>query len=291
MKTVDAPINAREVLGALHRTAARVEELLTSGIDPTAPALGVWNVAELAMHLSQAWMILPGLVKQDLSESRSLLPELPAHGSPLQDLWDSEAMMMRGVRADQERDLAEIAGRIAHRAEAFVDEAPRLLQRTHGEIPWVVEGVTVSPVTLLCHLLSETLVHGFDIAKATGRKWSISGPDARLVFEGQIVPVMRRLPSHAAVNQEAAQGVVATYELSVRGGGRYLLHIDQGTLSVVPATRRSAADCHISCNPTALLLTLWGRESQYRFLAQGKLLAWGRKPWLALKMKTLLRNP
>ena len=61
---------------ALRQEVGRVVGLLRSVRNPTAPALGDWNVAEVAMHLSQAWMAVPGLAGRDTSAIRQVLPEL-----------------------------------------------------------------------------------------------------------------------------------------------------------------------------------------------------------------------
>jgi hypothetical protein len=39
------------------------------------------------------------------------------------------------------------------------------------------------------------------------------------------------------------------------------------------------------------MLVGYGRISQWGPMGRGKLLAYGRKPWLALKLSKLLRNP
>jgi hypothetical protein len=43
-------------------------------------------------------------------------------------------------------------------------------------------------------------------------------------------------------------------------------------------------DCHTSADAAALLLVAWGRQSQSEAIARGKLLAWGRKPWLGVEV-------
>ncbi|MDQ4031651.1 MAG: hypothetical protein M3332_05035 [Actinomycetota bacterium] len=55
---------------ALRDEVRRVTTLLRSIRDPEAPAVGQWNLAEVAMHLSQAWVVVPGLARQDLSHLR-----------------------------------------------------------------------------------------------------------------------------------------------------------------------------------------------------------------------------
>ena len=50
-------------------------------------------------------------------------------------------------------------------------------------------------------------------------------------------------------------------------------------------------DCWISADPTAFLLVGYGRIGLWGPIARGRLVAGGRKPWLALRYKRLLRNP
>ena len=41
----------------------------------------------------------------------------------------------------------------------------------------------------------------------------------------------------------------------------------------------------------AFLLVAWGRISQWGAIPKGQLLAWGRKPWLGVQLRSWLRNP
>ena len=50
-------------------------------------------------------------------------------------------------------------------------------------------------------------------------------------------------------------------------------------------------DCHVSADPVALLLVSYGRRSQWVPVLTGKLLAWGRKPWLGLRLVRYLVTP
>jgi hypothetical protein len=52
-------------LDALRDEVQRVTTLLRSISEPGAPAVGQWNIAEVAMHLSQVWIGLPSLASAD----------------------------------------------------------------------------------------------------------------------------------------------------------------------------------------------------------------------------------
>jgi len=61
---------------ALREEVERVTALLRSVRDPAAPAVGQWNISELAMHLSQAWLAVPGLARGDLSRFYEVIPSI-----------------------------------------------------------------------------------------------------------------------------------------------------------------------------------------------------------------------
>jgi hypothetical protein len=118
--------------------------------------------------------------------------------------------------------------------------------------PWLVQGIAVPRVTLACHILSESLVHGYDIAKALRVRWTIEPAHAALALMGFAFPLLVRPDLHALVDQDSARGFDACYEVRVRGAGRV---------------------------------------SQWPVIVTGRLFAWGRRPWLAPRLRQVLRNP
>src|SRR3712207_2700634 len=57
---------------ALRDEVRRVTTLMRSITDPGVPAVGQWNIAEVAMHLSQNWILVPGKARQDLSRYKAV---------------------------------------------------------------------------------------------------------------------------------------------------------------------------------------------------------------------------
>ena len=280
-------VGARTALG---EAVDRVTELLRSVTDTSPRALGDWNIGELAMHLSQVWLAVPGLARGDLSELHELLPGVAGvpGGSVVRDIWDLGDTTILGVRSDPERDLGVLADRIASRAAQYLADI-------EGHAPdepraWLVQGAKVTLQMLTCHLLSETITHGYDIARAAGRPWDIDPAEAAMVLNGFIVQVLRTIDPSALVHRGRAGDATATFELRIRGSATYHFVFDRGELHVEdPAPRR--IDCHISADPVALLLLMWGRRSQWKAIARGQLLAWGRKPWLGPRLRAMIRNP
>ena len=68
------------------------------------------------------------------------------------------------------------------------------------------------------------------------------------------------------------------------------LAFDDGTLHVSTDYAESV-DCHLSADPTAFLLVMYGRQGPLRPALTGKVVAWGRKPWLAFRIPSLLQRP
>ncbi|MGH3919740.1 MAG: SCP2 sterol-binding domain-containing protein [Pseudonocardiaceae bacterium] len=140
------------------------------------------------------------------------------------------------------------------------------------------------------HLLSETIMHGYDIAHAAGRKWRIEPARAAMVLGRFNAPIAQALAPRAFVNGAKAAGVQVTYDVRIRGGDSFYFIFDDGELRVEePSSRR--VDCHISADPVAMLMVFWSRQSQWTAIAKGKLMAWGRKPWLGPQFRALMRNP
>lgn len=276
---------------ALGDEVSRVVALLRSVRRPHAAAVGRWDLAEVAMHLSQAWLVVPGLARDDRSGADATIPSLGGaarRAGVIGDLWDLGDATVVAVRSDPERDPKVLADRIELAATEYLASCSG--RSPHTTRPWLVEGVTVRLPTLTCHLLNETIVHGRDIALADGRRWSIDRSHAAMVFDGFLIPVMRALGPHAMVDQSRAADVRARYDVRIRGGGRYHFVFDDGALSIdEPSSRR--VDCHLSVDPVAFLLVAWGRMAEWGPIATGRLMAWGRKPWLGARLRGLMRNP
>lgn len=270
-----AEVDWEELQDALRQAVPRVTTLLRSLSDSHGSALGQWSVADVATHLSHAWEIVPGLARGE-------------GASPIRDLWDLGALTTSRVDADPERDLTVLADRIDARAAEFLPWVGR--SDPDEPMPWLIEDVRAPRRLFACHLLNESLVHGYDIARAAGRPWAIDSAHAALVLMGFIFASWTVMDPRTMVDQSQAADLVATYDVRLRGGGRVFLVFDHGALVVEgPSSRR--VDCHLSADPTGMLLVGWNRVSQWEAIRKGQLLAWGRKPWLGLRLRAILRNP
>jgi hypothetical protein len=268
-----APVDWMAAQEAVRRSAGRVTDMLRAIGRPDAPALGEWNLTDLVVHLSHSLDAVAAMAR--------------GGGGVLDDLWDLSSLSGALVKGEGERNL----GRLADRIDATIADFLALMQQAEADSPrpWLVRGVELYLSNLTCHVLNDLIVHGRDIALADGRAWPVPRPDAALVVCGFLFPVLGAL-GRAVVNQEAAADVQASYDVHVRGGGRAVLRFDKGNLLVEPPGA-GPVDCHLSVDPAAFLLVAWGRLSQWRAIPRGQLLAWGRRPWLGLKLRSYLRNP
>ena len=274
---------------ALRQEVERVTTLLRSIRDPTVPAVGSWNLGEVAMHLSQAWVGLPCQARRDLSRVYDVLPDIAgsAGDSMMKNIWELGDLMVRAVKNDPERDLGVLADRIEAEAQRYFSECAGA--DPDAPSPWMVEGITFPLSTFTYHLLNETIIHGYDIAHAAGRKWPIEPSHAAMALERFVLRVFQAAPDRTFGSAKAA-GVRATYDVRIRGGGNYYFIFNDGDFTVEEPSSR-AVDCHISADPVALLQVAFARQSQWTAIAKGQLIAWGRKPWLGIQLRGLLRNP
>jgi len=133
-------------------------------------------------------------------------------------------------------------------------------------------------------LLGELVVHGWDVAQALRRPWPIDPGHVAMIFEG-LNPV---LPGW--VRPERVRDLTANFEIRLRGQDNHVWAFRDGHLQVDPCGR-GRIDVHISADPAPFLLTCYRREPQWKHIATGRILAWGRKPWLAPTLISRFHTP
>jgi hypothetical protein len=147
---------------------------------------------------------------------------------------------------------------------------------------------TEAPLSFLtCHMLNELTVHGLDIARAEGVPWPIDRNHAALIMLGFVLPSLHTLGPAMVITEKAGN---ARFDVRLRGDGRCCMVFADGNFSL-EASPQGKVDCHLSADPEAFLLVAWGRSSQWPAIGKGQLLAWGRKPWLGVQLRSWLRNP
>jgi uncharacterized protein (TIGR03083 family) len=227
--------------------------------DARVPGLA-WNVGELGAHLVTCAMRYTDF----------------AHGEPSTVEDDNfDAANADWLRRLTDRDPRELAEQLAQASEAFLKEVEADDSRMS------MSGVPVDKSVAACILLNELRVHGLDLSRAVGKKGSISPSDALLINYA----ALNLLP--ALVGRAGARDFNATFEVRFRGGETVAQRFHDGTLTITRGAAPSA-DCRMSVDPTTALLVAYGRIPRWRAALSGKILAWGRKPWLLLTYQRLL---
>ncbi|MGP3975285.1 maleylpyruvate isomerase N-terminal domain-containing protein [Streptomyces sp. 8N114] len=269
-----APDTMAQARAALRDVVPSLVALVRSVPDANTASVGAWTVGDVAAHLSHVFRFDTDAVA----------------GGPVPEATVTTAGMAevnaKMLAEDGERDLAVLADRINALADEFDDVASRSRAATVG---WL-QGARLPPSAVACHLLEECLIHGHDIATATGRPWPIQRHHALLAIEGAALPLIAALPPTAFLDQEKAGTFRARFELRLRGGGRTLLVFDRGSLTLDAGSARDV-DAHVSADPPALMLLFIGRQGMWKPLLEGKLATWGRRPWKLARMLTVISPP
>jgi hypothetical protein len=269
-----APDTLAQARAALREVVPGLVALIRSVPDANAASVGTWTVGDVAAHLSH-------FLRFDIDAIA---------GRPVPQATVTTAGMAelnaKLLAEDGERAPTVLADRIGTLADDFDDVASRSRAAT---VEWL-QGIPLPPSVVACHLLEECLVHGHDIAQATGRPWPIQRHHALLAVEGAALPLIAALPPTAFMNQEQAGNFRARFDLRLRGGGRTMMIFDRGSLTLEPGGARDV-DAHISADPTALMLVFIGRQEIWKPLFGGKIAAWGRRPWKLARMLTAISPP
>ena len=255
-----------DLRAGLASAAARLAALLQRGPDPNLPAIGTWTVGEVAAHAAGSASFFLAVLRGE---------------APPEAIEEAATNNAAFLAANLEREPAALAGRFVAGEQALLNHATAL----EGDpVVEVFRGVWTPASTLLAVELAEVLVHGFDIARATRLPWEIGRGEAALATAG-LVPLLPHM-----LDDRKAAGFAARIDLRLRGAGRTLLVFSDGTLRV-SAPDGGAVDCHLSADPAAYLLLSYRRVGPIAPMVAGKMLAWGRRPWLAARMSRLFRAP
>ena len=259
------------VRSALGRVAsdlcALVEAASSSGV---AIAHSEWKVGDVAVHVARG--------------TESCIDYVSGGTAPFLDVSDIAGGTLARTNAtrlgeEPERDLPTLAQRLRTASSVLLEQTAG----RDGDEVVVWHGQPVALANMLGIGLAEYLLHGRDVADALSRRWTIRAAVARLVLAAAL-PVLPLL-----VNPVTTAGVHARYDLRVRGGTRVAITINDGALAV--GGDEKSVDCHVSADPVAMLLVADGRRSQWVPILTGRLVAWGRKPWLGVRLVRYLVAP
>ena len=264
-----ATFDRTAVLDAIYQVAQRFLAMM-EGVPDTAVRVAAtpeWTVAEAFAHVAT---VTPRYSQGARHEGEwvavDALSDLNARQLAAVPTTDTGA-----VAASLRVSLAELADQIS----GYGDDQP--VFAFHG-------GGRVGADVALGILLGELVVHGHDIAQSVSHPWPIAPAHVELIMQG-LGPV---LPGW--LDADRSRGHTGRYEVRLRGQGTHRFAFDNGRLAMNPPGRFQA-DAVISADPATFLLVTYKRVSQWPAIATGKLVAWGRRPWLALSFAGRFHQP
>ena len=259
-------VDKDEAVEALRAIVPDVTNAIRNMGNQAAPAIGEWTAGDVAAHLIDV-----AEDAQDIAQGK---------GTRFEDSSGVAANNAARLAARTDRDPRSLAEQYQKAMSDYLG----ILEGIDGDpgIPWGDFKIPLS--ALVSTDIGESLIHGYDIAHAEAQPWNIDPYKAALAGRG-ISPMTEHY-----VDPQAAAGFTGTFDLRMRGYSALHFVFENGTLTIQePADRK--VDVHISADPVAFMLVGYGRISQWGPMSKGKLLAWGRKPWLAMKLAKMLRNP
>ncbi|MFF5454021.1 maleylpyruvate isomerase N-terminal domain-containing protein [Streptomyces sp. NPDC012950] len=285
--TFDPVTEHERARAALAAAIPRLVGLLRAVPDPDAGSgVPVWSVDDVGTHLAAVYLAYTSLVSPETAtEWKDVLAS--AEGAPAGGTFVERitAMNARSITLFGREERAGTADFVAERGETFLRVTEGLAPDTPVSAPWYGDvPFTLATVTGL--MLSETLVHGLDIARGARRPWPIGRDEARLVL-GQAMPTMMT----AALDPVKARGVRIAFDLAIEGGPRLAVVVDDGTATVTRDAPPRAYDCRIVADPVTFLLVSFRRTPIWKAVASGRMRAGGRRPWLAMRLGRLVAGP
>ncbi|MER5333515.1 maleylpyruvate isomerase family mycothiol-dependent enzyme [Micromonospora sp. NPDC002717] len=256
---------------------------LVRAAPPQAMATADWSVADTLAHVgSIAWLYVC------LVDPERPLPPVPGvdtllSGTTVDTVADFNDVMLGHLT---ERDPQPLLDRLQADVKQFLVACEG--RRPDETVPWLA-GAQVPLAGLCAHLVNEVLIHGHDVARATGQPWEIPSPHAVLFLELFLAGVVRhgygRLIDGGSPPSE--RRIVVEFRSAYAAPVRLLLH--RGVVSFAEPDARP--DVRIDHDPATLSLMMFGRISRARAVLSGKVRISGRRPWLLPAFQRKFRTP
>jgi len=268
---------------ALERESHHLVNRVRSSVhlDARAPGLD-WTVGQVVAHLCVVYRAFALAVRGD------------DYGQDIAANWGTGNTVPEVVASTNARALtvvsfpgpAEAAAGLRKCADellAALDTYPDLL--ADRPTPWYGTGVTRTVATLAALSVSESVVHGYDLAGALRtRPWldERSAAAAAPIVMSEMLPLL--------VDPVGARGFTGSFEVRIRRASRFVIRVDAGQARTAPADGRDV-DCVLSLSGCDALLVGFRRRKLWQAIASGGALAFGRRPWLGLRFHRLFQLP
>lgn len=271
-----------------HRVATLLRDIPPGLWDAPVPGLE-WTGGQCAQHVGAVVSGFAASIRGDLDDLGDL--GLPA-ADP--DISVGDYLALSTV-ASMDRSPAEpvaLAQTIEEDGHALARLArdPIDLDRV-CPTPWYGPGRTRTTGTLLAVAVSELLVHGWDLHGAFDRPRSIEPRGATAAagtVMSQMLPFLAA-PAAASPASDSEPSPTTTYEVHIRGGDRFQIRSGGGTITAHEVGQ--TPDCVISMTGPWSLMVGFNRAPLWRAVASGKIVTYGRKPWLARTFGSIAKGP
>jgi hypothetical protein len=271
--TMPVRVDLRTAAARLTALATRFAALAASIADPGAPARGLeWTVSETAVHVLQGIEYYAACIRGETPPMRPL----PGETFSAYVARENRAQ----IDAEPEREPSKIAVRVRASVSDLVDAA--LDAGPDGRVVFSA-GYSQDVTTAVCTMIAEQIVHGHDIAGSTGSRWAIEPAD------GVLAVYATTAGAPLALDPAAAAGKDIHVRIVLRHGSPFSIRFRDGR--VWSEVTGEKPDVHVWADPVAYLMVGFGRWPLRRPLVRGKVLAWGRKPWVMLTVPKMFRSP
>ena len=213
-----------------------------------------WTVAELAAHL----ICLPDVYRSQAGLDGAFVAP---------DDWAAFSIASRAHIT--ETDTARLADQLDEVLNGWIAELD-----PDGGGPRLLYGQVTTGKNITAGILTELLLHGMDLAAITGATVTMTREHAVAAL-----PAMMALVP-AFIDPAAARRCEGVYHLRFRGGPEYAYRVDGDGHLTVADGKPDKADVHLIADPVTFMKLSLGRTGQIKAALTGKVMAYGRKPWL-----------
>ena len=240
---------------AMQRNAPLLVEAIRNAPGDVAPKGMRWTCAEIAAH-----------VYGSLVEAEKAVRGEPSVLDGMEISAELDELVLAQV---PERDIIKLAELTEDQIAAFLLAARAQPADRATALPRVSVHTAVGVLVLDHHL------HGGQFAESAGTSWNGRPADLHS-------PLRAVLPY--VFDPAAAKDFRGSFALRLKGAEAVRYAIEAGQLELDPEGR---IDCRITADAQTFLRLGLGIVSQLRASLTGKLIASGRKPWLALAVTRL----
>lgn len=239
-----------------------------------------WTVGDVATHMFIVLRTYADSASGRPITSGELIPDLDGY-TPRMAVTTTAT-----IRVEPPRDARALSVMLRQHLSAYLHEAETRSPDQTVPTPMYGEGASLPLQHATRLLLGEMLIHGYDVSRGINRPWRIDTKAALQVMPAAFVMMPR------IFEPDTARNLDATFRVRLRGGESYGIRVSQGTVDTAPWGQwGKRSDCTLSAEPVAFLMLAYGRKSQWPLIASGRLLSYGRKPWLALSLRARFANP